>query len=107
VRGIPWMMHYVATKGGIMAMTRSMSRELGDDGIRVNTLMPGFTLSDSIVNENPGHVETARNRAIASRALKRDMHPQDLLGALIFLASADSDFVTGQTIAVDGGNVNT
>ena len=107
VRGIPWLMHYVASKGGIMAMTRAMSRELGDDGIRVNTLMPGFTLSDSIVSENPGHVETARNRAIASRALKRDMMPEDLLGALVFLASAESDFVTGQTIAVDGGNVNT
>jgi len=106
-RGIPWMLHYVTTKGGIMAMTRSMSRELGDDGIRVNTLMPGFTLSDSIVNENPGHVHTARDRAIASRALKRDQQPEDLIGALIFLASADSDFVTGQTIAVDGGNVNT
>ena len=106
-RGIPWMMHYVTTKGGIMAMTRSMSRELGDDGIRVNTLMPGFTLSDSIVNQNPGHVETARNRAVASRAIKRDMHPQDLLGALVFLSSADSDFITGQTIAVDGGSVNT
>jgi len=107
VRGIPWLMHYVTSKGGIMAMTRAMSRELGDDGIRVNTLMPGFTLSDSIVNENPGHVETARNRAIQSRALKRDMQPEDLLGALVFLASAESDFVTGQTIAVDGGNVNT
>jgi NAD(P)-dependent dehydrogenase (short-subunit alcohol dehydrogenase family) len=107
VRGIPWLMHYVASKGGIMAMTRAMSRELGDYGIRVNTLMPGFTLSDSIVNENPGHVETARGRAVASRALKRDMMPEDLLGALVFLASAESDFVTGQTIAVDGGNVNT
>jgi NAD(P)-dependent dehydrogenase (short-subunit alcohol dehydrogenase family) len=59
------------------------------------------------VNENPGHVHTARDRAIASRALKRDQQPEDLIGALIFLASADSDFVTGQTIAVDGGNVNT
>jgi NAD(P)-dependent dehydrogenase (short-subunit alcohol dehydrogenase family) len=107
VRGIPWMMHYVASKGGIMAMTRAMSRELGDDGIRVNTLMPGFTMSDSIMNENPGHVETARGRAVASRAIKRDMQPEDLLGALVFLASAESDFVTGQTIAVDGGNVNT
>jgi NAD(P)-dependent dehydrogenase (short-subunit alcohol dehydrogenase family) len=107
VRGIPWIMHYVTSKGGIMAMTRAMSRELGDDGIRVNTLMPGFTLSDSIMNENPGHVETARNRAIASRALKRDAHPEDLLGTLVFLASADSDFITGQMIAVDGGNVNT
>ena len=107
VRGIPWIMHYVTSKGGITAMTRAMSRELGDDGICVNTLMPGFTLSDSIVNQNPGHVQTARGRAIASRALKRDMQPQDLLGALVFLASAESDFVTGQTIAVDGGNVNT
>jgi NAD(P)-dependent dehydrogenase (short-subunit alcohol dehydrogenase family) len=107
VRGIPWIMHYATSKGGIIAMTRSMSRELGDDGIRVNTLMPGFTLSDSIVNENPGHVETARGRAIAARALKRDMHPEDLLGTLVFLASADSDFMTGQMIAVDGGNVNT
>jgi NAD(P)-dependent dehydrogenase (short-subunit alcohol dehydrogenase family) len=107
VRGIPWIMHYVTSKGGVMAMTRAMSRELGDDGIRVNTLMPGFTLSDSIVNENPGHVKTARDRAIASRALKRDEHPEDLTGTLIFLASADSDFITGQMIAVDGGNVNT
>jgi NAD(P)-dependent dehydrogenase (short-subunit alcohol dehydrogenase family) len=107
VRGIPWLMHYVTSKGGIMAMTRAMSRELGDDGIRVNTLMPGFTLSESIVNENPGHVATARDRAIASRALKRDAHPEDLLGTLVFLASADSDFITGQMIAVDGGNVNT
>jgi NAD(P)-dependent dehydrogenase (short-subunit alcohol dehydrogenase family) len=106
-RGIPWMLHYVTTKGGILAMTRSMSRELGDDGIRVNTLMPGFTLSDSIMNENPGHVETARGRAVASRAIKRDMMPEDLLGALVFLSSSDSDFITGQTIAVDGGNVNT
>ena len=95
------------TKGGIMAMTRSMSRELGDDGIRVNTLMPGFTLSDSIVSRTPATCETARDRAIASRALKRDEQPEDLLGTLMFLASADSDFITGQTIAVDGGNVNT
>jgi NAD(P)-dependent dehydrogenase (short-subunit alcohol dehydrogenase family) len=107
VRGIPWIMHYVTSKGGIMAMTRAMSRELGDDGIRVNTLMPGFTLSDTIVAENPGHVKTARDRAIASRALKRDEHPEDLTGTLVFLASADSDFITGQMIAVDGGNVNT
>jgi NAD(P)-dependent dehydrogenase (short-subunit alcohol dehydrogenase family) len=106
-RGIPWMLHYVTSKGGIVAMTRVMSRELGEHGIRVNTLAPGFTMSDSVVNENPGHVHTARDRAIASRALQRDEQPQDLIGALIFLASADSDFVTGQTIAVDGGNVNT
>jgi NAD(P)-dependent dehydrogenase (short-subunit alcohol dehydrogenase family) len=106
-RGIPWMLHYVTSKGGILAMTRALSRELGEHGIRVNTLAPGFTMSETVIEENPGHVETARARAVASRALKRDETPQDLLGALIFLASADSDFVTGQTIAVDGGNVNT
>jgi NAD(P)-dependent dehydrogenase (short-subunit alcohol dehydrogenase family) len=59
------------------------------------------------VRENPGHVETVRARAVQSRSLHRDQHPQDLLGALIFLSSAESDFVTGQTIAVDGGNMTT
>jgi len=106
-RGIPWMLHYVTSKGGIMAFTRALARELGEHGVRVNTLAPGFTLSDTVMRENPVHVATARERAVQSRALKRDEQPQDLLGALIFLASAESDFVTGQTIAVDGGNVNT
>ena len=106
-RGIPWMLHYVTSKGGITAFTRALARELGEHGIRVNTLAPGFTLSDTVLAENPGHVHTARERAVASRSLKRDETPQDLLGALVFLASAESDFITGQTIAVDGGNVNT
>jgi len=106
-RGIPWMLHYVTSKGGIVGFTRALARELGEHGIRVNTLAPGFTLSDTIVRENPGHVETVRVRAVQSRSLHRDQHPQDLLGALIFLSSAESDFVTGQTIAVDGGNMTT
>src|SRR5437763_3754003 len=106
-RGIPWMLHYVTSKGGIMAFTRALARELGEHGIRVNTLAPGFTLSDTVVSDNPGHVKTARERAVQSRSIKRDENPQDLLGALVFLASAESDFVTGQTLAVDGGNVNT
>src|SRR2546430_4374407 len=78
-RGIPWMLHYVTTKGGIMAMTRALARELGDHGIRVNTLAPGFTMSDTVMAENPGHVTTARDRAVQSRSLKRDEQPQDLL----------------------------
>jgi NAD(P)-dependent dehydrogenase (short-subunit alcohol dehydrogenase family) len=106
-RGIPWMLHYVTSKGGIMAFTRALARELGEHGIRVNTLAPGFTLSDTVLRENPGHVKTSRERALQARSLRRDEHPQDLLGALVFLSSAESDFVTGQTIAVDGGNVNT
>jgi NAD(P)-dependent dehydrogenase (short-subunit alcohol dehydrogenase family) len=106
-RGVPMLLHYVTSKGGILAFTRALSRELGEHGIRVNTLAPGFTLSDSVVQENPEHVRTAQPRAVAARAIPRDEHPQDLLGALIFLASTDSDFITGQNIAVDGGNVNT
>jgi NAD(P)-dependent dehydrogenase (short-subunit alcohol dehydrogenase family) len=106
-KGIPRMLHYVTSKGGIMAFTRALSRELGENGIRVNTLAPGFTLSDTVVSENPHHVETAGKLSVAGRAIRRDAHPQDLLGALIFLASAESDFITGQTLAVDGGNVNT
>jgi NAD(P)-dependent dehydrogenase (short-subunit alcohol dehydrogenase family) len=106
-RGIPWMLHYVTSKGAVMSFTRALSRELGEHGIRVNTLSPGFTMSDTVVEQNPGHVATARERIVQSRAIKRDEYPEDLLGALVFLASADSDFVTGQTIAVDGGVVNT
>jgi NAD(P)-dependent dehydrogenase (short-subunit alcohol dehydrogenase family) len=106
-RGIPWMLHYVTSKGGILAFTRALSRELGEHGIRVNTLSPGLVLSDSVVAENPEHVETARPAVLQIRALKRDAYPEDLLGALVFLASGDSDFITGQTLAVDGGSVNT
>jgi NAD(P)-dependent dehydrogenase (short-subunit alcohol dehydrogenase family) len=106
-RGIPNFLHYVTSKGGIMALTRALSRELGQHGICVNTLAPGFTLSDSIVEQNPGHVNAARESAVQGRAIHRDEYPQDLTGTLIFLASADSDFVTGQTLAVDGGSVNT
>jgi NAD(P)-dependent dehydrogenase (short-subunit alcohol dehydrogenase family) len=106
-RGIPWMLHYVTSKGGILAFTRALSRELGEHGIRVNTLSPGFVLSDTVVAENPEHVATARPSVLQIRALKRDAYPEDLLGALVFLASAESDFITGQTLAVDGGSVNT
>jgi NAD(P)-dependent dehydrogenase (short-subunit alcohol dehydrogenase family) len=67
LRGIPWMLHYVTSKGGIMAFTRALARELGEHGIRVNTLAPGFTLSDTVLSENPGHVQTARERCSHAR----------------------------------------
>lgn len=105
-RGIPNFAHYVTSKGAVTAFTRALSRELGEHNICVNNLAPGFTLSDSVINENPNHLEHSRQPSIARRALKRDQFPEDLLGALVFLASADSDFVTGQTIAVDGGATN-
>ena len=100
------MAHYITSKGAIIALTRALSRELGDHGICVNTLAPGLILSDSIL-ENRAHIDMAAEKVLASRALKRHGYPEDLLGALLFLASSDSDFVTGQTIAVDGGSINT
>ena len=105
-KGMPLMLHYVTSKGGVVAFTRALSRELGTHSICVNTLAPGLTLSDSIL-ANKDHIEFARDRVVASRAIQRDGQPQDLVGALIFLCSADSDFITGQTIAVDGGSINT
>jgi NAD(P)-dependent dehydrogenase (short-subunit alcohol dehydrogenase family) len=106
-RGIPNFSHYVTSKGAVTAFTRSISRELGEHNICVNSLAPGFTLSDSVMHENPNHLAHSQQPSIVRRAIKRDEYPEDLLGALVFLASADSDFITGQTIAVDGGANNT
>lgn len=104
-KGVPRMLPYVVSKGAIMAFTRALSRELGPHGIAVNTLTPGFILSDTgLVNSK--HVEEERIPVRNSRAFKRDAYPDDLLGALLFLSSSDSDFVTGQSLVVDGGSAN-
>ena len=97
---------YVTSKGAVTAFTRCMSRELGTHGICVNTLAPGYTLSDTGLT-NTVHVEQSKAAAIARRALKRDQYPEDLIGTLIYLCSSDSDFMTGQLLAVDGGANNT
>ncbi|WP_454651131.1 SDR family NAD(P)-dependent oxidoreductase [Bradyrhizobium liaoningense] len=104
IKGAPGMLHYVASKGAIIAMTRAAARELGDGGIRVNCIAPGLTMSDSMKN-NPNWPAEVMRANIATRALKREADPEDLLGAAIFLSSAESDFITGQTLAVDGGSV--
>ena len=105
-RGIPDFSHYVTSKGAVTAFTRCVSRELGAHGICVNTLAPGYTLSDTGLT-NTVHVEQSKAAAVARRALKRDQYPEDLLGTLIYLCSSDSDFMTGQVLAVDGGANNT
>lgn len=105
-KGLPGMAHYIASKGGLMALTRALSRELGPKGVTVNNLAPGLTLSDSIL-AHPDHVDSAAVGVIGSRAIKRHGLPQDLVGALVFLASDGSDFMTGQTMVIDGGSVNT
>jgi len=104
-KGVPRMLPYVTSKGAILAFTRALSRELGPYGIAVNSLSPGYILSDTGL-ENTVHVEEERVPVRNSRAFKRDAYPEDLLGTLVYLASSDSDFVTGQSIVVDGGAVN-
>ena len=104
-KGVPRMLPYVTSKGAILTFTRSLSRELGAYGIAVNSLSPGYILSDTGL-ENSVHVEEERLPVRNSRAFKRDAYPEDLLGTLVFLASSDSDFITGQSIVVDGGAVN-
>src|SRR4029077_20017379 len=105
-RGIPEFSHYVTSKGAITAFTRCSSRELGEHGICVNTLAPGYTLSDTGLT-NTVHVAASKAAAIAPGAITRDQFPEALLETLIYLCSSDSDFMTGQVLAVDGGANNT
>ena len=92
--------HYVTSKAGVIGFTRSLARELGDHNINVNAIAPGLTLSLEEMTED--RLQMSRNRAQA-RAIKRDQEPEDLVGTAVFLCSPDSDFITGQTIVVDGG----
>ena len=105
-KGLPNFLHYVTSKGAIVSFTRALSRDLGQYNIAVNTLTPGLILSETGL-KNQAHLDDSRAKVIATRAFKRDGYPDDLTGALIFLASSDSDFMTGQTLAVDGGSINT
>ena len=98
--GSPGRIHYVTSKTATIGFTRTLAREVGGDNINVNCLAPGNTLSE----ENPSQ-ETIRLRESSAglRALKRVQVPQDVVGAMLFLASPLSDFMTGQTLNVDGG----
>jgi NAD(P)-dependent dehydrogenase (short-subunit alcohol dehydrogenase family) len=104
-KGVPHTLAYVTSKGAVAAMTRALARELGDDGVRVNAIAPGLTMSDVFAADQSGVMDAKFAFSRSARALKRDETPSDLVGAAVFLASAESDFVTGQMIVVDGGEV--
>jgi NAD(P)-dependent dehydrogenase (short-subunit alcohol dehydrogenase family) len=101
-RGVPFLLHYVTSKGAIVAFTRALAKELGKDAIHVNCVAPGFTMSEG-VKANPEVVEKLRDVSIAARTIQRDQVPEDVVGAVVFLCSPDADFITGQTMVIDGG----
>ena len=100
--GLPFYIHYDASKGAVFGMTRAMANELGDDGIRVNAIAPGSTMSENVKARTDWR-DGGPAAKLAGRSLKRLQDPEDLIGSCIFFASAESDFVTGQTLVVDGG----
>ncbi|PPR09870.1 MAG: putative oxidoreductase [Alphaproteobacteria bacterium MarineAlpha11_Bin1] len=100
--GLPFFLHYDASKGAVFGMTRALAKELGDDGIRVNAIAPGSTMSENVIARTDWR-DGGPAAKLAGRSLKRLQHPEDLVGACLYFASAESDFTTGQTLVVDGG----
>jgi NAD(P)-dependent dehydrogenase (short-subunit alcohol dehydrogenase family) len=103
-KGTAMLMHYVTSKGAVVAMTRALARELGPDRITVNAVAPGLILSDT-VQANPDITAFQATAVMQARSLRRDAFPDDVEGTVVFLASDDSAFMSGQTLVVDGGSV--
>jgi NAD(P)-dependent dehydrogenase (short-subunit alcohol dehydrogenase family) len=101
-RGVPFLLHYVTSKGAIVALTRALAKELGGDEVLVNCVAPGFTMSAG-VESHPEVVQALRDVSVGSRTLKRDQVPEDVVGAVVFLCGPGATFVTGQTMVIDGG----
>jgi NAD(P)-dependent dehydrogenase (short-subunit alcohol dehydrogenase family) len=101
-KGVPYLLHYVSSKGAVVAMTKALAKEVGDSGILVNTVAPGFTMSDGVL-ANPVQVQKLQEISVKSRVIQRDQFPSDVVGAIVFFCSDDSSFITGQALVVDGG----
>jgi NAD(P)-dependent dehydrogenase (short-subunit alcohol dehydrogenase family) len=101
-RGVPFLLHYVTSKGAIVAFTRALAKEIGKDNVLVNCVAPGFTMSAG-VQAHPEVVEKLRDVSVSARTIQRDQTPEDVVGAVVYLSGPGSNFVTGQSIVIDGG----
>lgn len=101
-KGVPFLLHYVGSKGAVVAMTKAMAKELGSANILVNAVAPGFTMSDGVL-ANETQVHALQEISAKARVLVRDQYPEDIVGAVVFFAGDASSFITGQSLVVDGG----
>jgi NAD(P)-dependent dehydrogenase (short-subunit alcohol dehydrogenase family) len=101
-RGVPFLLHYVTSKGAVVAFTRALAKELGNDNVLVNCVAPGFTISDG-VKDHPETIEALAEISVAARTIKRDQVPEDIVGTTVFFCGPGADFITGQTMVIDGG----
>jgi NAD(P)-dependent dehydrogenase (short-subunit alcohol dehydrogenase family) len=101
-RGVPFMLHYVTSKSAVIGLTRALARELGPDNICVNAIAPGYTVTEATLEQDETHIQVGA-ASVNARAIRREQRPEDLVGSAIFLCGPGSNFLTGQTFAVDGG----